>query len=659
MKSVCCFVVILIVLCAACAVAGTPLPAVMIDSVPAIDGDLTDECWQKATKIADFYYRESGTAATESTTAWIAYDDKYIYVAFDCKDSKPDLIRAQQTKRGGEMWEDDHVCFIIDPFSEYWWEALNHFRVNVLGTQRHNVQSDETGKTEWVGDWDSGVKRYPGGYSVEMRIPFSILKYDWQNPNISLAFVRKHARLSQEFWAPDTGKNGDLSKTYHWDGVRPPAYRPKPIIMGYSLFGTGSSDAPNRLGADIKYALTPSLSGLLALNPDFRNVEQEVDSVDFTYNERWLDDTRPFFREGSQYFPGPYVCYTRNIGEIDAGAKVVGLAGKTKVALMNARTFGHDSYTVGQVGRQFGPNGDYYAWLGSALSDVETGSFLTTFTTVGGKWRQTQERNINFNFDYLNTGSSSDPKHGNLERYSLWTENGARKLEWFVRRSIADTDFDPYLGIESDVGLREWEGDLWLWDAPETGSISRWELGLEGNFADHMDGSRFYNYYSPYAYAQWRNGRSLELSYTGNNRPPNNDRFYTAEYGWKQNDIYRGGTLGFSYGKLVGGDYRYIFLKQGARLSGHLSAQIWLDYMKISEPSTEAGTERQTVVSANYDITPEKGFGGRLVRREGESNLYAYYRHRVRSGMDVYLIFGDPNADKTRNTVLLKLIRPM
>ena len=639
--------------------AWVPLKAVAVDSPPVIDGDLSDACWQSAPKTSDFFHLETGAAAAEPTTAWIAYDEKNIYAAFDCKDSKPELIRALQQKRGGEMEEDDSVCLVIDPFTEQRWVALNEFRVNAIGTQRHSVQSSESGKTEWIGDWEAAVKRNPDGYSVEIRIPFSILKYDSQNPNIAIAFERKQARLSQEYWSPDIGKNQDLTKIYHWDGVRPPAYRPKPIIMGYALIGTGSSDAPNGLGLDIKHALTPGLSGLLTLNPDFRNVEQEVDSVDFTYTERQLDDTRPFFREGTQYFPGSRVCYTRRIGEIDAGAKLVGLVGKTKVAFLNASTFGHESYTVGQVGRQFGPSGDHWIWVGGALSEVETGSYLTSFTTIGGKWRRTEKRNICVNYDYLNTGSSADPKHGALARYSIWTENGARRLEWFVQRNICDNDFDPYLGIKTDTGLREWESWVGLYDSPEKGSISSWDCGIESYFADHLDGSRFYNYVAPYVSCEFRNGRSIELSYVDNDRPPNHDRFVTAEYGWSLKDIYRAGSIEFHTGRQVGGDYRYLGFTKGFRMSDHLSTQLSLGYSHIGEPSVEAGTYRQTIVSTNYDISPERGFGGRIISQFGKSNVYFFYRQRVRAGMDAFLIYGDPNADETRNTVLLKLIRPL
>ncbi len=182
---------------------------------------------------------------------------------------------------------------------------------------------------------------------------------------------------------------------------------------------------------------------------------------------------------------------------------------------------------------------------------------------------------------------------------------------------------------------------------------------MEGCLADHMDGSRFYNYVEPFVGAVWRNGRSLGIGYTDNDRPPNHDRFWTVEYGWRQNDLYRAGSIECSIGKQVGGDYIYLCLEQGIRLSDRLSTQLWTEYARIDEPSVEAGTFRQTVVSANYDISPEKGIVGRLIRRSGKSNVYFAYRQRVRAGMDAYLIYGDPNAEETNDTFLLKLIWPM
>ena len=165
------------VLVAACghATAGPALKAVVVEQAPVIDGDLSDACWQSVPAVTEFCYVDTGSPAAEPTTAWLAYDSENVYVAFDCKDSQPDKIVAQQTKRGGDVWRDDNVTAYFDLFSEYRGDRFSYFTVTAGGTQAHEVRSAQTVKTEWAGDWDAAAKRNPDGYSVEMRIPFSIL----------------------------------------------------------------------------------------------------------------------------------------------------------------------------------------------------------------------------------------------------------------------------------------------------------------------------------------------------------------------------------------------------------------------------------------------------------------------------------------------------
>ena len=660
-KSARLFALLATLLVAACghASAGPPLQAVVVEQAPVIDGDLSDACWQSVPAVSEFWHPDSGSPAAEQTTAWLGYDDKNVYVAFDCRDSQPDKIVAQQTKRGGNVWRDDNVTAYFDLFSEYRGDRLSYFTVTAGGTQAHEVRSSATAKTEWAGDWDAAAKRNPDGYSVEMRIPFSILRYDHRNPRISVAFERNHPRLDQDWFAPDVGKNWDLAKIYFWEGLRPPVCRPRPIVLLYALAGAGSDESPRRAGLDIKHSLTPSLTGLLTVNPDFRNVEQQVDSIDFTYTERALPDSRLFFQEGRGYFPGSVIYYTRRIGQIDSGAKVVGMAGDYQVGFANVSRFGHESYTVAEMTRQFGANKDFSIWAGSVLSEVEGVDNLTAFTTLDYKWRHAEDRATDFHYTMLNTDDKLGPGHGGMHRFTVETDNGPRKLGVEIERVIIDSDFRPYLGANQDIGLRSWGSRLELWDAPQNGPISRWSSRLYYRNAEHLDGSRFVRVISPSVSVSWRNGRYAELDYDDYERPPYHDRTWGISYGWGRNDLYRGGGLSYTFGKRVGGDYRYVSLSQGFRLSDRLSAHVWSEYSKIGDPSPYAGTSRQTVVTATYDISPERGVSGRWIRRRAKSNVYFAYRQHVRAGMDAYLIYGDPNADETKDTVLLKLIWPM
>jgi len=639
------------------AYASTPLKAVMLDTPPVIDGDLSDACWESVPAISDFIYTDTGSPAAEKTIARIAYDNKNVYMAFDCKDTQPQAIRAQQKKRGGNLWSDDNVTVFLDLFSEYKDSGLSYFRVNACGTQEHQVQSSETAKTEWAGDWEAAAKINADGYSIEMRIPFSILKYDARNPKISMCFQRRSARLDQTWLAPDIGKIGDYTKFYLWEGVRPPVIHAKPVTLLYSVLGTGAEENPRQFGGDIKYALTPGLTGLLTVNPYFGNVEQAVDSINFTYNERALGDNRLFFQESKQYFPGSIIYYTRRIRDIDTGLKVVGQTGNYQLGLMNAGRFGHESYTVGEVTRQFGAKKDFSVWAGGVFSQVDAGDYLTSWVTWDYKLRQKENSALDFHHTFMTT--DNNPTHGTLNRYTIATNNGPRKLGIEIEHQVIDNDFTPFLGTSRDTSVSSWGTKLEWWDNPEKGAISYRGWGCWIARANRLDGSKFYTDISPNYYMNWRKGYSAGVYYSDYNRTPYHDRTWGLNGGWNQKDLYRGGGLNFSFGKRVGGKYRYASLSQGFQLSDRLSLDAWTEYQKISAPSPYAGVGHQTVVTANYDINPERSIASRLIMSGGKTNVYFAYRQHVRAGLDAYLVYGDPNSRETKNTILLKLIHPI
>src|SRR5690348_6274361 len=66
------------------------IAAVKISTPPSIDGDLSDPAWKDAAKATVFVDRQSGSVVRDVTTAWLAYDEKHIYIAFSCKESQPE-----------------------------------------------------------------------------------------------------------------------------------------------------------------------------------------------------------------------------------------------------------------------------------------------------------------------------------------------------------------------------------------------------------------------------------------------------------------------------------------------------------------------------------------------------------------------------------------
>ena len=97
-----------------------PLPSVNVPraSIPiTIDGDLSDAAWQTAAKV-ELNYTSTGEPAPVKTTALLAYDDKNLYIGFECTEPDMGKIKAAVAKRDGPTFYDDSVEAFIDPTSK-------------------------------------------------------------------------------------------------------------------------------------------------------------------------------------------------------------------------------------------------------------------------------------------------------------------------------------------------------------------------------------------------------------------------------------------------------------------------------------------------------------------------------------------------------------
>lgn len=607
--------------------------------------------------MSDFYLTSDLSSAPEPTRAWVCYDREFIYAAFECKESQPDRIVTQQKKRGGSLRSDDWVGIQLACYPDR--QPIVWFDVSAGGVQVEDLQSGDVSKIEWKGDWQAAARIIDHGYAVEMAIPFSILQYDPSQTEMSIAFLRQHARTDHTWWAPNVGPTGSSNPLYYylWKGLSLPKPAVKPMMMGYSLLGIGDGDSPTRLGFDAKHALTPTVTGAFTLNPDFRNVEQDVDSVDFTYTERWLPDSRPFFQEGSSYFPGSDIFYTRRIGDIDMGGKVYGKYGDYSLAALHARKFGRDDYSVVSVVREW-PNRAMLYLRDVLCNTAEYGSDNATSLSGGYTLYDRRGQKVDFSGGLLMTGLASDSGKSKSYEFRLGSYGRPRTLEWSIGREVVDPDFAPYLGYVPEADLDIWRLGLEFRDVPSRGAINHWYTDLSASLADHTDGSLFYNAVVLSGHIHWQDQTAAYLDLISSHRPPYRDQVARMRYRWASRDLYRGTDIEVGLGRRAGGSYLYYGLERGWLLTDRLSLQTAYEYSRIKYPSPEAYSSGQFIGTLSYDIDTERTLAGRLISRDEGTNFYLAYKQRVRAGMDVYVIFGDPNAETTKTSVLVKLIRP-
>ena len=75
-----------------------------------------------------------------------------------------------------------------------------------------------------------------------------------------------------------------------------------PVILPYTYATAGATNRA-KIGVDIKAPVTSGVTALATLFPDFQNIENDLNTVAFSYNEQALLDRRPFFAEGSEFMP--------------------------------------------------------------------------------------------------------------------------------------------------------------------------------------------------------------------------------------------------------------------------------------------------------------------------------------------------------------------
>jgi hypothetical protein len=138
---------------------------------PQIDGRIGDPCWQAATCIAPFVLTDTADAPTQPTRAWMTYDDRALYIAFECREDRMVDLRVAHSTPDSGVWEDDSVEVFLDTARDR--EHYFHFVVNANGTQMdERAPRDPRG---WDAQWQAAAARQPDHWTVEMAIPFSAL----------------------------------------------------------------------------------------------------------------------------------------------------------------------------------------------------------------------------------------------------------------------------------------------------------------------------------------------------------------------------------------------------------------------------------------------------------------------------------------------------
>ena len=294
------------------------LPAVRIQGdAPRIDGILDDEAWKLAPVATNFVQLEpeEGRPASERTEVRVLYGHDALYIGVRAFDSSPDSIAAQLTRRDQSSYSDlFHV--LIDSYFDR--RTAFHFVVNPLGVKHDLYRYDDTQEdSSWDAVWEAAAGIDDEGWTAEIRIPYSQLRFGNQDPQTwGINFGRDIARRNEtSLWAPIRQSDAAIvSKSGELRGLsglgsprrielrpfsmarlaRSPAEDGNPFHRPNDVFASG--------GMDLKFGVTNDLTLDVTVNPDFGQVEADPAQVNLTAFETFYPEQRPFFIEGAGIF---------------------------------------------------------------------------------------------------------------------------------------------------------------------------------------------------------------------------------------------------------------------------------------------------------------------------------------------------------------------
>ena len=258
---------------------------------------------------------DNGEPATERTEVWIGYDDAAIYASWRLWDSRADSITTRMSRRDAYN-NSDEIQFAIDSYNDN--RSGFYFIVNPSGAiQDGTIANDGWFDDTWDGIWEQATRIDNTGWTVEMRIPFSQLRFNQQEKilmGLGLGRVIKRKNEHVLSFSAPRGEPGIVSKFGELKGIqniRPPK-RVEVIPYVTSNYAAVPSEDDNPfynghnsnfdIGTDLKLGIGNNLTIAATINPDFGQVEVDPSVINLSAYETYYDEKRPFFVEGSSIF---------------------------------------------------------------------------------------------------------------------------------------------------------------------------------------------------------------------------------------------------------------------------------------------------------------------------------------------------------------------
>ncbi|HLO57212.1 MAG TPA: DUF5916 domain-containing protein [Bacteroidales bacterium] len=348
------------------------------------DGYMNEAVWNDLPPLTFVMHTPVfGKEPTEKSDVRIGYDNECLYVGARLFDDSPSEIMMTSRKRDEISAGNDWFQVIFDSFNDK--ENGVVFATNPLGLRTdYTILKDGIAdmpelpfNVNWNTFWDVKTHVDDKGWSLEMRIPLSSLRYKDINGTVTMGLicVRSVPRLNETYISPAIPPNwGRFSfmrvsqaREVKFKDIRSkkPFYIAPYVIGGYqkqNLLNQAETayyqdnDPKISGGLDLKYGLTNNLTLDVTLNTDFAQVESDDQRVNLTRFDLFYPEKRSFFQERSSIFAfdfeqGNSLFYSRRIGlsedeplPLYGGVRLTGMMNKWDVGILDMQTREFNSY---------------------------------------------------------------------------------------------------------------------------------------------------------------------------------------------------------------------------------------------------------------------------------------------------------------------------
>ena len=519
------------------------------DSAPVIDGRLDDEVWRTAAVIDDFHQTSpsNGAMPSEVTIVRVTYDDEYLYIAADLRDSDPGAISAKQMIQGKMFYSDDRFWVTLDSFNNKRNDYF--FQVNANGVRRDALRENNARFIdEWATIWQAQSAVTEDGWVTEIAIPFKSISFspdsDTWGINFGRGIVRKqeydmwssHERQDWPAYGGEVSGIDDIKQGVGLDVVPSVSVsQNRDLVMG----GDSSGFEPS---LDMRYRISPSLSATFTLNTDFSTAEVDEQQVALDRFSLFFPEKRDFFLQDAGIFEFGNIdtngrpFFSRRIGlsaegeavGIDAGIKLTGRVGDFNVGALAIR-----QEAAGDVSAKdlFVARGSYNVFDESAVGFIMTHGDPTSNESNSVMGVDFLYRNSDGPFGEILTGkfwaqqSRSSNLAGNEQAFGAQFEIPNDKLQVYAGAQYIEENFRPALGFVNRAGIRRFDTGLRYRIRPEQGVWRALNSRIDFTHVTNMTGDvlsqktrirpiSFYSHRDDFIFVDWeRNKEVVETTF--------------------------------------------------------------------------------------------------------------------------------------------------